>query len=193
MGLPNTLVGGLSVPYGSGGLNDNLYECTIKINAGATGTLEVAQQGGGFIDPDTYEVRLNGYEDGIDAVCWEMDGTGTYRLNELAEDAGGDPVLVKLSGADNRTFDFVDALGNPTAPVAYPVTISFVILATAKAVRRINWSTVLQSTPYYDGGGGGAVLSDGVTIDGDGTLGNELEFMLTDELDFALVNAFKYI
>jgi hypothetical protein len=154
---------GLLLTEGSS-LNYNIYECTIKINAGTTATLNVAKAGGGTLNPDTYEIRLNEYADGIDAVAWKMDATGTYRLNELAEDALGNVIVVTLSGAGNRTYTL------SAAPSAYPIIVSFVILASGRIMNNADWDYVMASTPYY----GGGALSDGTTIAGTGVAGDEL-------------------
>lgn len=143
-------------------LNENLYEAQIIINnAGElTGTLQVAAQGGGFIDPTEYTIRLNEYSDTESCLVWTTNAG--VKTNILAETAAGQFVVVNLGGPGNRNYNI------PNAPTAYPVVLTFAIQATARGINDADWDFLRFQETLIN------VVVDDTTLIGSGIPGSPI-------------------
>lgn len=106
----------------SGGSQIDNYE-RIQIyqivSSGTTGNLVVPKKGGGYIDTAKYDIFMDAYSGGQDALCVKT--SGGYPIDEIAKTASGTPITVALSGADNSTYTLSGT------PVSYDVALVFQI------------------------------------------------------------------
>lgn len=149
-------------------------------------TLEVPKSGGGTVSSTKYQINLDGYEGGIDAIALKM--SGGYPIDEVAETSTGDIVTCTLSGADNRTCTL------SATPSAYPVAIVFEILIQAQYVNEIDSDYIVERFPVLNSWDkGGNTL---VNIEYIGSLNNfpiQIGANSLVHLEFQTTNAMKYL
>jgi hypothetical protein len=129
---------GFSGGGGSGGGDYyNEYQIWFAVPSGTTGTVKVAKEGGGEIDPSKYTVLTGQYPYGYDAIAWKMEGGEI--TTELAIDTEGFALQIDLSGDDNTTWTVADG----ATPAEYPFAIAFIVVANASDFNDVNWKYVI--------------------------------------------------
>lgn len=97
--------------------------------SGTTGTIALPKIGGGSVDTSKYDIYLDEYPGGWDAIITQLDG----EPKELyAYDSSGQVVTVTLGGAGNRDYTL------SAAPTGYPVALCYFIRIKALYLQEVD-------------------------------------------------------
>lgn len=122
-----------------GGNSVNRYE-KIQIyqlvNSGTTGTLSVPKTGGGTIETSRYEIVMDSYSGGQDALCLKTENN--FPIDALAKTEAGAIILTTLNGTGNRTYTLSGT------PSSYPVAVVFEIFVGFSDSAKIDVNYILE-------------------------------------------------